>query len=381
MEIALMLLSVMLLLAYSILILTYYKNFIHLKEFHLSEQVEPVNSFSIIIPARNEEENIKSCVTSIFQNNYPAALFEVIVADDFSIDNTARIVTDLQKNYCNLKLIKLSDVVKDKINSYKKKAIELAINESKNVWIITTDADCTVQQQWLQLFNAFIQTHQPVFIAAPVIFKNSGSLISIFQCLDFMTLQGITAASVSAGFHSMCNGANLAYKKEAFYEVDGFKGIDNIASGDDMLLMHKIQKKYSNKTGYLFNAKAVVSTLPMPDWRGFINQRLRWASKATSYKDKRIFAALLLVYFFNLYLFILLIASILNSSLFIYWLILIAVKTLVELIFLIPVTHFFNQKKLLFWFVIMQPIHITYTVLSGFLGTFGKYEWKGRNVK
>lgn len=376
-----MLLSVILLLAYSILILTYYKFFINLKEFHLSDQLEPVNSFSIIIPARNEEENIKNCVTSIFQNNYPAALFEVIVADDFSIDNTARIVTDLQKNYSNLKLIKLSDVVKDKINSYKKKAIELAINESKNVWIITTDADCTVQQQWLQLFNAFIETHQPVFIAAPVIFKNSGSLISIFQCLDFMTLQGITAASVSAGFHSMCNGANLAYKKEAFYEVDGFKGIDNIASGDDMLLMHKIQKKYSNKTGYLFNAKAVVSTLPMPDWRSFINQRLRWASKATSYKDKRIFAALLLVYFFNLHLFILLIASILNSSLFIYWLILIAVKTLVELIFLIPVTHFFNQKKLLFWFVIMQPIHITYTVLSGFLGTFGKYEWKGRNVK
>ena len=87
----------------------------------------------------------------------------------------------------------------------------------------------------------------------------------------------------------MCNGANLAYERKLFYEVDGFAGIDHIASGDDMLLMHKIAKKYPGKIYYLKSVDAIVSTHPMQSWKQFFNQRIRWASKATHYDDKRIF--------------------------------------------------------------------------------------------
>lgn len=110
----------------------------------------------------------------------------------------------------------------------------------------------------------------------------------MFQYIDFVSLQGITAASVSAGFHAMCNGANLAYRKDVFYRVNGFKGIDNIASGDDMLLMNKIKHEFPNAIGFLFSKDAIVSTSPMPDWKAFFNQRIRWASKADKYKDKTV---------------------------------------------------------------------------------------------
>lgn len=109
-----------------------------------------------------------------------------------------------------------------------------------------------VSNNWLSLYNIQIQNTQTVFIAAPVKYHHSGTFLSLFQCLDFISLQGITAATVSAGFHSMCNGANLAYQKEAYTKVGGFTSIDNIASGDDMLLMYKIQKKNSLAKKLLF---------------------------------------------------------------------------------------------------------------------------------
>ncbi len=142
------------------------------------------------------------------------------------------------------------------------------------------------------ILNEYIHQSSAAFVAAPVSFINTHSFISLFQCLDFISLQGITAAAVSAGFHSMCNGANLAYSKTIFYAVGGFKGIDNIASGDDMLLMDKIQKKVPGSVGFLFSKTSVVQTLPMATWKDFINQRIRWASKTSKYKDKKIVAVL-----------------------------------------------------------------------------------------
>ena len=338
--------------------------------------------FSVIIPARNEEESISKCIESIFNNNYPLNLFEIIVVDDYSTDATAKVVLDLQQKYSNLKVIELAEVLHGKkLNSYKKKAIQTGIQRSKGEWIITTDADCIVTKNWLASYNQIIQQQNPVFIAAPVQLINTGSFVSIFQCLDFLSLQGVTAASVSAGFHSMCNGANLGYKKTAFYEVNGFAGIDTIASGDDMLLMHKIQKKFTGKIAYLFSKDAIVETTVMPDWKSFFNQRIRWASKASNYQDKKIFFVLLLVYVLNLFLFIMPLVAIFFSFIWLYWLIMLIIKTLVELSFMLPVAQFYHQKKLLKWFPFMQFPHIVYTVFAGWLGKFGDYNWKGRTVK
>lgn len=366
---------------YCLLILLYTFFFNRLVLFKRDKTIQPQTRFSIVIPARNEAGNIEKCLQSVLQNDYPKDFFEIIVVDDFSTDDTAGIVLQLQKQFSNLKLLQLKDHINSKQNSYKKKSIETAVSFAANEWVVTTDADCEVKSSWLQMLDAYIQEKAPVFVAAPVKFTNTGSFISVFQCLDFISLQGITAASVSAGMLSMCNGANLAYRKDAFYAVDGFKDVDNIASGDDMLLMHKIKKQFPGKAAYLFSKDAIVSTPPMPDWKGFINQRIRWASKATSYDDNIIFIVLLLVYFVNLLLLLLPLLGIFFTQLFSLWLILIASKIFFETIFMLPVAAFFAEQNLLWWFPVMQPFHIVYTVVSGWLGKFGTYEWKGRNVK
>jgi cellulose synthase/poly-beta-1,6-N-acetylglucosamine synthase-like glycosyltransferase len=246
---------------------------------------------------------------------------------------------------------------------------------------MTTDADCTVPPQWVSLYASFIQKTSALFVAAPVKFKNNGTFVSVFQCLDFMTLQGITAASVNNSFHSMCNGANLAYNKKAFFSVGGFFGIDNIASGDDMLLMHKIYKRYPGKVKYLFSKDVITETAPMPDWKSFFNQRIRWASKADKYDDKRIVFVLVSVYLFNFSFVVLPFMAFWYTQVWLGWLLLLAGKTLVELRFITPVSKFFDEQKLLWWFLVMQPVHILYTITAGWLGKFGTYKWKGRTVK
>lgn len=370
-----------LLLIHFILLENYRRWFLKLKKFSIGNESRGV-TFSVIVPARNEKNNIERCLRAILQQQYPAQLFEVIVVDDFSEDATSEIVENLKKEFAHLRLIKLADLVKEKsINSYKKKAIEMAVHSASGDWIVTTDADCIVSDQWLAGFAQYIHQSDALFIAAPVQYEHTGTFVSLFQCLDFMSLQGITAASVSAGFHTMCNGANLAYQKAVFLEVGGFKGVDNIASGDDMLLMHKVYVKHPQKVHYLHAPASIVKTYPMPTWKAFFNQRIRWASKADKFSDQRIFIVLAFIYLFNLTLFLLPFLIIWYPATWWYFPAMIIAKTLIELRFMFPVARFFDQVNWLWWFPVMQPVHIIYTVTAGWLGKFGKYSWKGRVVK
>ena len=375
-------LIIVFLILHLVLMENYRRWFLMAKTFDPSSNISSSVTFTIIIPARNEEDQIGKCLQSVLDQHYPSKQFQVIVADDYSTDRTATVVEEWQKQYPNVSLLQLEKVLQtQKLNSYKKKAIELAIKQATGDWIVTTDADCVVCPKWLSNFAAFIDRNNSVFVAAPVKFSNTGSFVSIFQCLDFISLQGITAASVSAGFHTMCNGANVAYSKKAFQEVDGFKGIDKIASGDDMLLMHKIYLRYKDRVHFLFNNKSIVTTPPMPSWKAFFNQRIRWASKADKFDDKRILAVLVFIYLFNLLFVLLLVMGAWYPELWLYWIGMIVAKTIIELRFMVPVAQFFNEEKLLWWFPVMQPVHIAYTIIAGWLGKFGKYSWKGRLVK
>ncbi len=380
----------LLLVLYAVVIFYYAKSWRQIPLYRAPlSAVTPGVSFSIIIPARNEAENIGKLLDSLMHQTYPKHLFEVIVVDDHSSDNTAEIVSQYEE-------VILLQLKEDKINSYKKKAIETGIVSAQRQWIVGTDADCVAHPEWLQTFASYIEKANPVFIAAPVslvrprqsfhkqsaFLQINDEILYVFQALDFLTLQGITGAAVYTQKHNMCNGANLAYKKDVFYEVGGFKDIDTIASGDDMLLMHKIWKQHPSRIGYLKSEHAIIQTEAAATWKDFFNQRIRWASKATSYDDKRIFGVLLLVYLFNVsFLGLLLISVFFNSN---YFLVLIAcwvLKTAVERFLVKQVGVFFNQQKLMRYFFFFQPLHIVYTIVAGFLGSFGKYEWKGRRVK
>ena len=390
MQQALLIILLVLFSLYFLLILYYLRSWLSIPAFKPQLiNIAPQTRISVIIPARNEEETIAKCLDAVCNQSYPKELFEVLVVDDHSTDKTASIVSSYADK--NVKLISLKDFIGDELNSYKKKAIEIAIAQSTGELIVTTDADCFTNVHWLQTIAAFYEQYDPAFIAAPVAIDCSNKFIEFFQGLDFMTLQGITAASVHKKIHSMCNGANLAYTKKAFEEVGGFAGIDTIASGDDMLLMHKIYKLHPDKVMFLKSKEAIVYTAPVNSVKEFFNQRIRWASKADKYDDKRIFAVLLLVYLVNLLLVVLPVIAVFNNvqystfniqySILGVWLLLLPVKTITELIFLYPVSKFFGKQQMLWAFPLMQPFHIIYTVIAGWLGKFGSYSWKERKVK
>ena len=298
--------TIILLFSYSGLILLYRRSWIRLKNY-LPQNYLPENRLpfiSIIISARNEEQNIGHCIRSIIDQKYPQNKYETIIVDDHSTDKTVSIIQSFQKQ--NIRIIFLADYTENKIlNSYKKKSIATAMQFAKGELIATTDADCVLPDRWLEILAAFYKDKESFFIAMPVAFQDPlptdsivKKVLKIFQSIDFMALQGITGASVQNKFHGMCNGANLAYEKKIFYAVNGFEGIDELASGDDMLLMHKIQKVNPQKVMFLKSPEVIVQTRPAETLKEFMNQRIRWASKAEKYTDKTITLVLFLVYFF-----------------------------------------------------------------------------------
>jgi cellulose synthase/poly-beta-1,6-N-acetylglucosamine synthase-like glycosyltransferase len=337
---------------------------------------------SVLVPARNEEKNIGKCLDSLSRQSYPKDLYEVIVIDDHSTDRTWEILHARHDADLRLTALRLTDqeAYGGPAKPYKKMAIESGIQAATGNLIVTTDADCRFHPDWLSTIAGFREETGATFIAAPVKIDAGHSFLSIFQTLDFIMLQGITGAAVHKKFHSMCNGANLAYEKKSFYEVEGFRDIDDIPSGDDMFLMHKIFTKYPDRVFFLKNPQATVSTNEAGSWREFINQRIRWASKADRYDDKRIFWVLLLVYFLNLLFPIVLLASFWNGRYLWIGLILLIAKTSIEFPFVRSVAVFFDQRRLLAWFPLMQPFHILYTIGIGWLGKFGSYRWKDRKV-
>lgn len=367
-------------LAYSALMLLYSYGWQQQACFTGSNHV-PATKISVIIPARNEEQNIGDCIRSILSQNYPAELFEIIVVDDHSEDNTAAIVNSFQEP--NVYCIDLAAYVNETeaLNSYKKKALSTGIMASEGDVVVTTDADCLAKPGWLSLIAALYQRTGAVMIVAPVNLSSDRSVLQVFQSIDFMSMQGITAAAQRLGMGNMANGANLAFSRAAYESVDGYAGIDHMASGDDYLLMVKLQNAYPGRIAYLKSTDAIVSTTPQHTWRGFLQQRIRWASKSGKYDDHKLTVILGLVYLFNCSFLILFIAGFFNSLFFGLAGLMLVCKIMSELIFLIPVSRFFNKQKQLLYFSLLQPLHIAYIIIAGFLGFIGGYEWKGRRVK
>lgn len=380
--------SILLLIPYAWLLLYYRRAWKTIPPYRPDASIAGELPFvSVIISARNEETKIADCLHSMAGQSYPAALFEVIVIDDHSDDNTAALIQSFSSRYENIRLVELKDYVKTgKLNSYKKKAIETGIALSAGELIMTTDADCIAPVDWIFTVASYYKKNQSAMIASPVnilVPIGAGRLKTFFyafQILDFVTLQGITGAALSRQFHYMANGANLAYPKSIFLEVDGFRDIDFIASGDDMLLMEKVRLIRPEKVHYLKSFQSTVVTFPEQTIRTFFNQRIRWASKSSTYQDYKIKTVLGLVYVINVWCVLLLAAAIYQHS---YWhlLIFLGMKIMFELLFLYPVAKFFKHQNLLNWFVPLQPFHILYIIIAGWLGSFGSYKWKGRRVK
>jgi len=368
--------------AYALLILYFYSGWIRLKEVkhsgRLSEKELP--RVTVVIAARNEAAVIRDLIQDIIAQEYPAKLVEIIVVDDFSSDQTAQLAKNVAPN--NVKVIALANYLNEDAGrpAHKKVAIETAVKQASGELIVTTDADCRMGPGWIKsLVNYHLDTNA-LFIAGPVSYFYDASFLGKFQTLDFLSLVGIGAASIRNGFYNICNGANLMYTKAAFLSVNGYENASHTPSGDDMMLMHKIGKKFPGQVNFLKDKNAIVSTYTAADFSTFWQQRLRWTSKSTHYEDKRITLILALVYVFNLSILIHLIFSAWYPELLRLTMWQFMIKIVVDTFFSHAIAKFFHKEQLLWSFLPIQLLHIAYIIIVAPASIFLPYYWKGRKV-
>ena len=328
----------------------------------------PKTKFSIIVPFRNEAENLPNLLDSFSKLNYPKNMFEVILVDDcskevFSVQSKLVFSVEIIKN------IRVS-------NSPKKDAISTAIQSINNDWIITTDADCEVNKNWLLALDNYIQLHNVWMIAGAVTYDCENSFLHHFQQLDLASLQGATIGTFGLKKGFMCNGANFAYTKSFFQELNGFEGNDAIASGDDVFLLQKAVAKFPEKVHYLKSENNIVITKPLDDWKYLFYQRVRWASKTGSYQSSFGKGLGLTVLGGNMGFLCIIYYLLFWDGNFYVMVSLLSAKLIVDF-FLIHKTNDFLKNKTHFY-VISSLLYPFFSVSVALYSLVGRYEWKGR---
>lgn len=330
--------------------------------------VTPKTKFSIIVPFRNEAENLPVLLESLSKLNYPMELFEVILVDDESKESFE--VQDLKFKISIIKNIRVS-------NSPKKDAIVTAMQIVTTDWIITTDADCVVNGNWLFILDNYIQLHDVAMIASAVTYDCGNSFLHHFQQLDLASLQGATIGSFGINKGFMCNGANFAYTKSFFKKLNGFNGNDSIASGDDVFLLQKAIAKSPEKVHYLKSQNNIVTTKPLNDWKSLFYQRVRWASKTSSYQSTFGKGLGMLVFAGNLSLIIGVGCWVLGVIPFQNIVLLFLLKFLIDTVLIYKANYFLTKTKIQY-LILSSLLYPFFSVSVALYSLVGKYEWKGR---
>lgn len=333
------------------------------------------NTFiSVIIPARNEEKHITQCIEAILQQHYPNELFEIIVVDDHSTDRTHALA--LQYSNKQVQTIRLS--TSPQTIAYKKKAIQEAIKIAKGELIVTTDADCRMNVLWLSSIATLYENKKPKMIVAPVCFSNEKTFFEKMQSLEFISLIGSTGASLFYKKPLMCNGANLSYEKETFLRINGFESQEDIATGDDMLLMLHLNKTFPGSIHYLKSMDAIVYTQAKKTIKSFWEQRKRWVSKSKHYTNGYVILISLLVYLNNFVPLISLFLCILSPKFIFVFMLSFSLKSVVDYLFLRNVCNFFRKNHLMHLFLAVQLSYLMYVSIIGLIGNLQPYKWKDR---
>lgn len=342
-----------------------------------SDNSEVKTRFSIIVPLRNEAQNISKLLTSFENINYPYSLFEIIFVDDDSTDNSASIINKWRMQNTAIATTMIENVRMS--NSPKKDAINRAIPIAQFEWIITTDADCMWNEKSFSTYDNYIQKNDVKMIASSVVYEKSIGLLQRFQQIELISLQATTIGSFGVNNAFMANGANFAYQKSFFKDLNGFDSDNSIASGDDVFLLQKAFAKYPKQVQYLKSEDTIVTTSAETSWKSLFNQRVRWASKATSYQSDYGEMLAVFVFFGNLSIVVSVILTLFNLMSIVIFAALIIIKYLVDL-WLLTLGNKFLKAEHLMIPLLSAIFYPFFSVLIGFyILIFGmKYNWKGR---
>ncbi len=349
--------------------------------FKLEKKENPAVSdefVSIIIPFRNEKEVILDSLRSVENIDYPEEKFEVIYINDNSDDGSPRL---LQKSL-KKKNIKVLNAPFGKNNmAHKKKAVNYALKFTKGDIIVTSDADCLHPKSWLKILVGMFDK-QTGFVSGPVEFIDDGTFFGKLQKLEFMGLIIAGAGLIGIKKPAICNAANLAFRKKAFDEAGGYTGQMNLSSGDDELLMQKINRDTAYKVKFCYDDKAVVATLANKNISQFFNQRKRWASKGIFYTSKIFIAQLVLIFLFYLSLIITLPIGFIISYNFLYYFgFAFVVKVTAEYFIIKRGNNKLFKSDVIKLILAAEIFQITYIIIASISGLFGNYKWKGRSIK
>ena len=327
---------------------------------------------SVLIAARNEEKNIGNLLKSLYNQTFSKELFEVIIIDDHSEDETISVVENFLKEHkdINLKFFKAE-------KEGKKHAISQALHLAENELILVTDADCFLKETWIESIVNFYKEENCKMILAPVLLSPAETFFEKIQVLEHLSLIGSTAGSAAIGFPVMCNGANMAYERLAAMEVEKQRKDFNIPSGDDMFLMEYFIKNYgAENVKFLLSKTAIVKTNTCKNISEFFRQRRRWVSKTKSYTSWKILSTAFVVLFFNLSIISLLVSALLSPTLLIPYFLLTFLKFLIDYPLLRNITTFMNQKNLLIWTLPLEFVYPFYAVFTAISGMLINVKWK-----
>lgn len=362
---------------YLILIISYWTSWASIPVHEVTDDFSPDLFLSVVIAVRNEESNIEACIKSILRNNFPKTLYEVIVVNDHSADHTHSIMERI-----NSKNLRRIDLVDPAITG-KKAALQVGIESAKGDYILTTDGDCIVPEQWLRYFAYYFQCLKKNLVVGPVAIKSQARFLERFQSLDVLATMGVTAGAIQGEWHYAANGANLGFKKSLFNRLEGFRGNEQFASGDDMFFIHKVAEDNKSQIAYLKHRSQLVWTKAETSWQDLIRQRTRWASKTNAYTDKHLQFILIFIFIFNVSILLnILLAPFLPYYMIPLLLLQLLSKSIIDYLFLKTLSKYYQVSTWLLWFPLAFPVFSVFYLIVAYSGLSKEnYIWKGRKVQ
>ncbi len=331
------------------------------------------SSVTVLIPVRNEADNLLVLLNSLANQTYKGPL-TIFIIDDYSKDDTKELAQNFIKTHANVTFFSLKD------KTGKKAAIAAGIAYSNADIILTIDGDCKAPATWVEtMVSAFNKDTQ--FVSGPVVFSNGVSLFANIQAIEFTSLIGSGASLIGWGKPMMASGANMGFRRKAFYEVNGFEGNEDTASGDDVFLLHKIAKQYPDGIAFVKQQAGIIETKAQPNLTSFVRQRIRWASKWNAYQDVFTKASAVLVFLLSLSIILYPILVEFKSLSIFLWINLLVIKSFFDFFFIRQVSRFLGNQIHVLAFILLQLIYPLYVVLIALLSFQKTYVWKGRKVQ
>jgi cellulose synthase/poly-beta-1,6-N-acetylglucosamine synthase-like glycosyltransferase len=326
-------------------------------------------SISLIIAARNEENNIGSCLESLLNLNYPKDKLEIIIVNDHSTDKTSEIISQyIEKNPLIKTFIPAppKDHLKGKAN-----AISQAIMISKGEFVFTTDADCILPPDWL--LNTIKYYGDDTGLVSGFTYLEYNSVFQGFQSLDWVYLLTVASGSFGIGIPLSCVGNNMSFRRKTYDEVGGYCSLP-FSVTEDFALLQAIAKTKKWKCEFPFEKNNIVFSKACTSFKQLVFQKKRWGTGG----KKSPFLGLVLMISGWLISGLLLVLPFLNVTLSIAF-IPIIVKVLLDFLFLLIPLRFFNLLKICKYFPVFEIYYTFYVFALPFLVFINpKVRWKGR---